>query len=107
VPFFLMPTLGGGDALEAFNTYRFRDRHALWVRGEYRYALREMFDAVGFYEAGTVAPTARSLSLGQAVRDAGVGIIVHTPDATLLRLNVAHGREGFGLTILFSPGGHS
>jgi hypothetical protein len=107
VPFFLMPTLGGGDALEAFNTYRFRDRDAVWVRGEYRYALREMFDAVGFYEAGTVAPTARSLSLAHAARDAGVGLIVHTPDATLLRVNVAYGREGFGLTILFSPGGHS
>jgi len=105
VPFYLMPTLGGGDALEAFNTYRFRDRDALWLRGEYRHAVHEMIDAIGFYETGTVAPKARSLSLGQAARDFGGGIIVHTRDAELLRLDLAHGREGFGLTILFSPGG--
>jgi hypothetical protein len=105
VPFYLMPTLGGGDALEAFNTYRFRDRNAFWLRGEYRHAVREMIDAVGFYEAGTVAPTARSLSLGRGARDAGAGIIVHTRDAELLRFNVAYGREGVGVTILFTPGG--
>jgi len=64
-----------------------------------------MIDAVGFYEAGTVAPKARLLSLGQSVRDAGGGIIVHTRDATLLRLELARGFEGFGLTIVFSPGG--
>ena len=107
VPFYLMPTLGGGDALEAFATYRFRDRNAFWLRGEYRHAVREMIDAVGFYEAGTVAPTARLLSLGRGARDAGAGIIVHTHDAELLRFNVAYGREGFGLTILFTPGGRS
>lgn len=105
VPFYLMPTLGGGDALEAFNTYRFRDRDAAWLRTEYRHAVHPMVDAVGFYEAGTVAPQARLLSFGQAVRDVGGGIIVHTQDATLLRLDLAHGREGFGVTILFNTGG--
>jgi len=102
VPFYLMPTLGGGEALEAFNLYRFRDRNAAWVKGEYRHAVREMIDAVGFYEAGTVAPSSRALSLGQAVRDVGAGIIIHTRDAQLLRLDVAHGHEGFGLTLLFN-----
>ena len=105
VPFYLMPTLGGGDALEAFNTYRFRDRDALWLRGEYRHAVHEMIDAVGFYEIGTVAPKAQMLSFGQSARDVGGGVIVHTHDAALLRLDVAHGREGFGLTILFNAGG--
>jgi len=105
VPFYLMPTLGGGEALEAFNTYRFRDHDAWWLRAEYRHAVHDMIDAVGFYEAGTVAPKARLLSLGQSVRDAGGGIIVHTRDATLLRLELARGFEGFGLTIVFSPGG--
>ncbi|HEX4565674.1 MAG TPA: hypothetical protein VH138_03540 [Vicinamibacterales bacterium] len=105
VPFYLMPTLGGGEALEAFNTYRFRDHDAWWLRAEYRHSVHDMIDAVGFYEAGTVAPKARLLSLGQSVRDAGGGIIVHTRDATLLRLELARGFEGFGLTILFTPGG--
>ena len=76
-----------------------------WLRGEYRHAVHEMIDAVGFYETGTVAPKARLLSLGQAARDVGGGIIVHTRDGELLRLDLARGREGFGVTILFSPGG--
>lgn len=105
VPFYLMPTLGGGEALEAFNTYRFRDRDAVWVRGEYRHAVHPMIDAVGFYETGTVAPKARLLSAADTIHDTGGGIIVHTRDATLLRLDLAHGREGFGVTILFSPAG--
>ncbi|HYT75640.1 MAG TPA: hypothetical protein VEL79_12875, partial [Vicinamibacterales bacterium] len=39
VPFFLMPTLGGGDYLEAYRLYRFRDRNAVWLKGEYRRAV--------------------------------------------------------------------
>ena len=35
VPFYLMPTLGGGDYMEAFRLYRFRDRDAMVLAGEY------------------------------------------------------------------------
>ena len=31
VPFFLMPGLGGGTTLRAYETGRFRDRHAMLV----------------------------------------------------------------------------
>lgn len=107
VPFFLMPTLGGGDALEGFNLYRFRDRNALWAKAEYRHALHEMIDAVGFYETGSVAPTARALTFAGAARDEGAGVIFHTKDAPVLRFDVAHSREGFGVAILFTAGGKS
>lgn len=102
VPFYLMPTLGGGDAMEAYNTYRFRDRDAAWVKAEYRHAVHEMIDAVGFYEAGTVAPTVRELTTAHAARDIGFGIIVHTQDAALLRVDVARGSDGFGVAFVFS-----
>jgi hypothetical protein len=105
VPFFLMPTLGGGDALEAYGVYRFREHDAAWVRAEYRHAVHEMVDAVGFYEAGTVAPTVNTLAIGRAARDVGAGVIVHTRDAPILRFNVAHGGEGFGVTISFTAAG--
>ena len=47
VPFFLMPTLGGGDLLRAFPSYRFRDRNALLLKGEYRWAVHKMVDVAG------------------------------------------------------------
>jgi hypothetical protein len=102
VPFYLMPTLGGGEVMEAYNTYRFRDRDAAWVRGEYRHAVHEMIDAVGFYEAGTVAPTVRELTSAHAAHDIGGGVIVHNQDAALLRVDVARGSDGFGVAFVFS-----
>ena len=85
--------------------YRFREHDAAWVRAEYRHAVHEMVDAVGFYEAGTVAPTVNTLAIGRAARDGGAGVIVHTRDAPILRFNVAHGDEGFGVTISFTAAG--
>jgi hypothetical protein len=105
VPFFLMPTIGGGDYLEAFNLYRFRDRDAAWAKLEYRHAVHEMFDVVGFYELGTVAPTPGALSLARAVPSIGAGVIAHSKTANFARVAVAHGRDGFHLTIMFTPGG--
>jgi hypothetical protein len=105
VPFFLMPTIGGGDYLEAFNVYRFRDRAAAWAKLEYRHAVHEMFDVVGFYELGTVAPSLRALSPGSAVPSVGVGVIAHSKTANFARVAVAHGRDGFHFTIMFIPGG--
>ena len=105
VPFFLMPTLGGGDYLEAFNAYRFRDRAAAWAKLEYRHAVHEMFDVVGFYELGTVAPSLGSLSAGRAAPSVGAGVIAHSKTANFARVAVAHGRDGYHFTIMFIPGG--
>ncbi len=105
VPFFLMPTLGGADYLQAFNVYRFRDLDAAWVKTEYRHAVHEMVDLVGFYEFGTVARAPRDLSFAQAISSVGLGVSAHTKTASIARLAVARGRDGFHLTIVFSPGG--
>ena len=105
VPFFLMPTLGGGGTLEAFDLYRFRDRDAILLKGEYRRAVHDMIDVAAFYEAGTVAPAPRAFSLRRAAQSAGAGVIVHTPAAEVMRLDIAFGREGAGIAILFNVWG--
>ncbi|HTM26223.1 MAG TPA: hypothetical protein VL225_13585 [Vicinamibacterales bacterium] len=105
VPFFLMPTLGGGDYLEAYRLYRFRDRNAAWVKGEYRFALHEFVDVAGFYEAGQVAPSPGTLTLARAAQSAGAGVIFHGKTSARLRFDVARGREGYGAAIGFSAGG--
>jgi len=51
VPFFLMPTLGGGNYLRGYATYRFRERNAVLLRAEYCWAVHKMVDVAGLYEA--------------------------------------------------------
>jgi hypothetical protein len=105
VPFFLMPTLGGGDFLRAFPSYRFRDRDALLLSAEYKWAVHRMADVAVLYEAGKVGPEVDNLSLQDMAHSIGLGLRVHSKTASLFRLDVAHGREGWGVRIGFSAGG--
>ena len=105
VPFYLMPTLGGGDYLRAFPTYRFRDREAWYVKTEYRWAVHKMADVAGFYEGGQVAPALDQLSVHDMAHSVGAGIRVHSKKANLFRLDAAHGREGWGFRVGFNAGG--
>jgi hypothetical protein len=105
VPFYLMPTLGGGDYLRAFATYRFRDRNAWYVKAEYRWAVHTLADVAGFYEGGKVGPTLDALDVTDMAHSYGVGIRVHSKTANLFRADVAHGREGFAFRVGFNAGG--
>jgi hypothetical protein len=105
VPFFLMPTLGGGEFLRAFNSYRFRDRDALLLRGEYRWAVHPLADVAGLYEAGTVASHVKGFTFDNLEHSIGFGIRVHSKTSSLFRADVAHGRDGFGFRVGFTTGG--
>jgi len=104
VPFFLLPDLGGHD-LRGFSDYRFRDRHSMNWTAESRWYLRDYLDAAIFYDAGKVASTAGSLDFQGLQSSVGAGMRLHTRRSTLLRLDVAHSREGLRLVIAFSPVG--
>jgi hypothetical protein len=103
VPFFLMPSLGGGNFLRGFRNYRFRDRHAILLTGEYRWYAQEYLDGVLFYETGKVAPTIGGLDLDHLERSYGVGLQLHSPRTTVLRLELARSREGLRFIFGFSP----
>lgn len=105
VPFFLMPTLGGGEYLEGYRLYRYRDRDAMLLRAEYRWAIHEMVDLAALYEAGETVPSERALGLDHLRRSVGAGIRVHSSTATLLRFDVAHSHEGYQLAVGVSAGG--
>jgi hypothetical protein len=105
IPFYLMPTLGGGDFLRAFPTYRFRDREAWYVKAEYRWAVHKMADVAGFYEAGQVASALDQFNLNDKAPSVGLGIRVHSKKANLFRADLAHGREGWGFRVGFNAGG--
>jgi len=103
-PFFLLPALGSGRTLRGYSSWRFRDRHAMLMTGEFRWIPSRLgLDMALFYDAGTVAPERRLLNFNDLATDWGIGARFHTPAATVLRIEAAHGREGWKL--VFSANG--
>jgi outer membrane protein assembly factor BamA len=98
VPYFLLPSLGGGSTLRGYSGWRFRDRHSLVMSGEFRWIpSRLAIDMAIFYDAGKVTPRFDDLSFKGLASDVGLGIRFHGPLATPLRIDLAKGREGFHL----------
>jgi hypothetical protein len=104
VPYFLMPSLGGGDTLRGYATDRLRDRHTLLLSGELRWFPNRLgLDMALFVDAGTVAPFRSELLNSDMKIDYGIGIRFHAPAATVLRLDVAKGSEGLRLVFAGGP----
>ncbi len=100
VPYFLLPWLGSGSTLRGYGTGRFRDRHSLLMTGEWRWIPnRFALDMALFADAGTVAPRFQDLSFDKLKYDYGIGVRLHGPAVTVLRLDLAHGSEGWNLVI--------
>lgn len=93
-----MPSLGSGSTLRAYPSWRFRDRHSMLVATEFRWIpSRLLLDVALFYDAGKVASRRSDLDFSDLHHDWGVGFRFHSPIATPLRIEIAHGREGFNL----------
>jgi len=105
VPFFLMPDLGGGSDLRGYSNYRFRDRHSILITAEYRWYAQEYVDGAIFYDAGKAVPDRGDLDFSGLKGSIGAGVRFHTPLSTVLRFEVARGREGLRLIVAFSPVG--
>src|SRR5215211_2389070 len=100
VPYFMMPSLGGGSVLRGYATARFRDRHALIATAEWRwFPNRTAFDVAFVFDAGTVAAHRGDLLSERMQTDWGIGGRFHGPSQTPLRADVAHGSEGWKLVI--------
>ena len=93
VPFYLLPALGGSGSLRSYTTYRFHDRNLVLINAEARVRLFTHVDWALFAEAGNVAPKIGELNFDR--QSYGMGFRVHTRQATVARLDVAHGDEGW------------
>jgi outer membrane protein assembly factor BamA len=102
VPFYLLPTLGGGTTLRGYSDYRFRDRDAALVSAEYRWPVFGMMDAALFVDAGSVAATAADLWQARLHRDYGFGVRLHSATKSIARIDVAKGQEGIRLAVSLS-----
>jgi outer membrane protein assembly factor BamA len=93
VPFYLTPSLGGGNTLRGYSNYRFHDRNLAMVSAETRVAVFEHIDAAVFFDAGNVAAKFDDLDLNKT--SYGVGVRLHSEKATFARVDVARSVEGW------------
>jgi hemolysin activation/secretion protein len=100
IPFFMLPSVGGGTTLRGFSSWRFRDQNSLLLQAEWRIMANQFFDTAVFYDAGKVAARRADLDFNGLKSDYGFGLRFHGPLATPLRVEVARSREG--LAIIFA-----
>ena len=99
VPVFMLPALGGSNTLRGYPSWRFRDRHRLLLSGEYRWMASQVIDMALFVDAGTVAPRRGDLRLRDLKKDVGIGIRLHGPTFTAVRLDLARSSEGWVINL--------
>ena len=103
IPFFMLPSVGGGSSLRGYSSWRFRDQNSLLLQGEWRIMVNRYLDLAFFYEAGKVTERRSDLDLDGLKDDFGFGFRFHGPFATPLRIEFARSRES-SLSFIFSSG---
>jgi outer membrane translocation and assembly module TamA len=93
VPYFLLPSLGGGSTLRGYPDFRFRDRHRLAMNAEVRWTPARFLDMAVFYDTGKVAARRADLDLDGLHDSVGIGLRVAGPKGYAFRVEVAHSRE--------------
>ena len=97
IPYFMLPSLGGGSNLRGYSSWRFRDRNSLLLQGEWRIMVNRYLDTVFFADAGKVERLTADLNLDGLKHDFGFGARFHTPLVTPLRIDLAKSPEGLAL----------
>lgn len=116
VPFYLQETLGGFDAVRAvgddlvatdgtnatlrgFANLRFRGSSLVLAQTEYRLAVTRLIEVGVFGDAGEVADRAAGLQWSTLRGDVGASVTVKADARTSASVSVAHGGEGFQVSI--------
>lgn len=102
VPFYMQPTLGGGQTLRTSRDYRFRDTHALWMNAEYRWEAFSALDMALFTDWGKVASKFPDLDFSDLDHAYGIGFRVIAARKVVFRLDLATGSEGFRTIVKYS-----
>jgi hypothetical protein len=102
VPFYMQPTLGGGQTLRTSRDYRFRDTHAMWMNAEYRWEAFAALDMALFTDWGKVAPKLSDLDFSNLEHAYGIGFRVIAARTVIFRLDLATGSEGMRTVVKYS-----
>jgi outer membrane protein assembly factor BamA len=103
IPFFMLPSLGGGSTLRGYSSWRFRDRNSLLLQAEWRVMVNRFLDTAVFYDAGKVTASKADLDVKGLKHDFGFGVRFHGPLATALRVEIARSSEGTALVFAAGP----
>ncbi len=113
LPFFALPTLGGGDTLRGFINGRFRDRASWSAMSEYRFwviprgipitrTIRiERIGLALFYETGAVGGSGADLFHSRLRHSYGLGLRVTLERAAPFRVDVGFSEDGVNISAGF------
>lgn len=101
VPFYLMETLGGNRTIRGYDTFRFRDRHAVILNAEFRWQIWLRAQMALFADAGQVFHESDELNPGDFRTGYGVGLRVRSRNHIYGRIEVARSVEGVQLYTKF------
>ena len=104
VPFFMLPSLGGGKTLRGFPDLRFRDRNRLVMNAELRWTPARFLDMALFYDAGKVTARKGDLDFRDLEDSYGIGMRIIGLKGYAFRVDVARSRE-HAARLLISAGG--
>jgi hypothetical protein len=102
IPFFMLPSVGGGSSLRGYSSWRFRDRNSMEIQAEWRVMVNRYIDTAVFYDTGKVEAHTKDLNFDGLKNDYGIGFRFHGPLATPLRIDFANGNEGFHIVFAAS-----
>ena len=101
IPFFMLPSVGGGSTLRGYSSWRFRDQNSLVMQAEWRIMVNRYLDLAVFYDTGKVAAHTKDLDFDDLKDDMGFGLRFHGPFATPLRVELATSRES-RISVIFA-----
>jgi hypothetical protein len=102
-PFYLQQSLGGGDTLRSFHSYRFPDQALAHVTVEYRWRAHRFIEVAPFLDAGTVARGFSRLALDSLKASPGLSIRGRTDRRMLGFLDWAWSTEGHRVVVGMGP----
>jgi hypothetical protein len=104
VPYFLLPSIGGGSTVRGYPDFRFRDRNRLVMNAELRWTPAYFLDMAVFYDTGKVAERRRDLDFQDLKESYGIGMRLIRLQGYAFRIEAAHSRE-HNVRLLISAGG--
>lgn len=103
IPFYAHPTLGGSGTLRGFREFRLRDRDALAISAEYRYAIWDYLDAALFLDAGQVYSNIfEDIGRNGLHSSHGIGLRLHSRRFSL-QAHLGRSSEGARAFLKFGP----
>ena len=104
VPYFLLPSVGGGTTVRGYPDFRFEDRNRMVMNAELRWTPARFLDMALFYDAGKVETRHEDLDLDHLKESYGIGMRLIGLNGYAFRVEAAHSRE-HNLRFLISAGG--